>query len=115
MKEGFYSITFTGATGDSGFGIIVLDTGAVIGADATGVRYDGTYVFNPRTDLLEASITVTVPPGVTLVQGVPDRDKEWSFELVAAFPRETSETPVLVQTPFGPVNVIFRYLRGFPG
>ena len=115
MKEGFYSITYTGETGDWGLGIIVLDTGIVIGVDAAGGRYDGTYVFNPKTDLLEASIKMTVPPGVTLVQGVPSRDKEWSFEFAAAFPRETSETPVLVQTPFGWVNVFFRYLRGFPG
>ena len=48
MKEGFYSITFAGAGGDFGSGVLVLDTGAVIGADVGGVRYDG--ISNPARD-----------------------------------------------------------------
>ena len=114
MKEGFYSITYKGAEGDLGFGILVLDTGAVIGADVAGARYDGTYVYNPKTEMIDTKLKLTVPAGVWLVTGVPAQDKEWSFNFVASFPRETSETPFRVDTPTGPVNVIIRYLRGFP-
>ena len=114
MKEGFYSIVFVGQTGDSGFGIIVLDTGRVVGVDITGARYDGTYAYNQQTDLIDVDLTLTVPPGVPLVQGIPARSEEWSFDFTANFPKETRESPVEVNTPFGPVNTIFRYLRAFP-
>ena len=62
MKEGFYSITYTGASGDWGFGMIVLDTGQIIGADVAGGRYDGQYQFNQQTQMLDASIRLIVPP-----------------------------------------------------
>ena len=116
MKEGFYSITYAGAGagGDPGFGILVLDTGAVIGADVAGGRYDGTYVYNDKTEMIDAKLKLTVPAGVWLLTGVPAQDKEWSFEFEASFPRETSETPFRVDLPSGPVNVIIRFLRGFP-
>ncbi len=113
MKEGFYSIAFTGQTGDSGFGIFALDTSNVIGADVTGARYDGTYAYNQQTELIDADITLTVPPGVPLVQGVPARPEEWSFNFTASFPSEAKETPVGVDTPYGPVNTIIRFLRAF--
>ena len=114
MKEGFYSIAFTGQTGDSGFGIIVLDTLRVVGADVTGARYDGTYAYNQQTGLIDVDLKLTVPPGVPLVQDIPARPEEWSFDFTASFPKETGETPVGVNTPFGPVNTIIRYLRAFP-
>ncbi len=114
MKEGFYSITYVGETGDVGFGIITLDTEVIVGADVAGGRYDGEYKYNPKTEMLDASITLTVPPGIPLVTGVPPQDKEWSFTFQASFPRETPKTPVLVQTPIGPVNVEIRFLRDFP-
>ena len=114
MKEGFYSITYTGASGDWGFGMIVLDTDQIIGADVAGGRYDGQYQFNQQTQMLDASIRLIVPPGAPLVQGVPPQPKEWTLEFQVSFPRETPETPVQLDTPVGPVNVVLRYLRSFP-
>lgn len=114
MKEGFYSITYTGAGGGIGFGVLVFDTGVVIGADVAGGRHDGTYVYNTKTEMIDAKVKLTVPAGVPLVTGVPPQAQEWSFEFTASFPRETRETPFQVNIPSGPVNVIIRYLRGFP-
>ena len=114
MKEGFYSITYAGAGGDLGFGILVFDTLAVIGADVAGGRYDGTYFYNAKTETIDAKLKLTVPAGVPLVTGVQAQDEEWSFEFELSFPRETPETPFRVDIPSGPVNVIIRYLRGFP-
>ncbi len=114
MKEGFYSIIFTGQTGDYGMGVIVLDTGIIVGADAAGGEYDGEYQYNPRTELIDADVTLTVPPGVALVTEVPAQYQEWSFSFKASFPRETSDTPLRVDTRVGPVNLIIRFLRTFP-
>lgn len=114
MREGYYSITYMGATGASGFGMLALDNGEIIGADAGGVKYDGTYIYNEATKALDAKLTLTVPAGGILVMGSAPQDHEWQFDFDASFPRETSETPILIQTQFGPVNVIIRYIRGFP-
>ncbi len=114
MKEGFYSITYVGAGGDLGFGILVFDTGVVVGADGAGGRYDGTYAYNVKTEKIDAKLKLTVPAGTWLVTGVPAQGEEWSFDFEASFPRETSETPFRVDLPSGPVNVIIRFLRGFP-
>ena len=114
MREGFYSITFAGATGDLGMGVIALDTDVIVGADAGGAKYDGRYEYNPKTEMLDADITLTVPPGVALVTGVMVRAQEWCFDFRLSFPRETPEIPLLVTTPFGPVNVTLRFLRPFP-
>ena len=113
MREGFYRIDYTGFAG-SGFAILVFDTRTIVGSDMVGGKYDGENVFNPQTQMLDTRIKVTVPSGAWLVMGIPAQDKEWEFEFSASFPRETSETPLLIQTPFGPVNVVFRFLRSFP-
>ncbi len=113
MREGFYGISYAG-TEDYGFGIIVLDTNMVVGVDVGGVKYDGRYQFNTRTEEIDAFIKLTVPPGVALVQGVPAQDEEYSFEFNASFPRETSETHLRIETRYGPVNVVLKYLRSFP-
>ena len=40
--DGIYSITFRGAT-DWGVGMLLLRSGRIVGADVSGVLYDGTY------------------------------------------------------------------------
>ncbi len=113
-KEGFYSVTFAGHA-DYGFGIIILDTGVVIGADVGGVLYDGIYDFNHKTEMLDVSVTLTVPPGVPLVMGVPPQTIEYKFKIVTSLPRTLgNETPITIDTPSGPVNVIFKKIRDFP-
>ena len=113
-KEGFYSVTFTGYA-DYGFGIIILDTGVVIGADVGGVLYDGTYDFNHQTEMLDVNVTITVPPGIPLVTGTPPQTTEYKFRIKASLPRTLGdETPITIDTPLGPVNIVFKKIRDFP-
>ncbi len=114
MKEGFYSIVFIGEGGDKGVGLIVLYTGLVVGADEAGGKYDGTYEFNPRSEMIDIDIVVTIPPGVQTVMGAPALPEKTQFPIKASFPRETPEHPIQVNTPFGPIKVVVRFLRGFP-
>ncbi len=112
--EGFYAIEYAGVAG-TGMGELVLDTGLVIGSDFVGGKYDGRYTYNPRLDAYDVELTVTVPPGAWLVQGVPARSDEYTFEIRTTLPRDfAGQKFVQVATPFGPVNVAFRKLRDFP-
>lgn len=114
-KEGFYSISYAGWFG-WGFGMVVLDTGQVVGADLSGGVYDGEYIYNPRSGLLDCKIRMTVPAGVPLVTGKAPQTQPYSIEFSASLPTDLgSQTPVSVQLPTGPVNVIFRKIRDLPG
>ncbi len=113
-KEGFYQIRYAGQAGQ-GVGIMVLDTGLVVGCDVVGGRYDGTYNYNQTTDLLDLEVTVWVPPGTWLVQGIPARSEPYTFQARASIPRNfTGEQAFAGQTEFGPVAFRLTKLRDFP-
>jgi hypothetical protein len=110
MLDGIYSITFRGRA-DWGMGMIILQHGSITGADAMGALYDGSYIDSGAN--LEIRFTMTVPPGVALVQGTPAQPKAYSISTEATVPKTAFAEghPVLLQLPPGPVNVIFRRLR----
>lgn len=110
MLDGFYSMTYRGAV-DWGIGMLVLRNGVIVGADAAGALYDGSY----REEGLKVRIelTMSVPPGVTLVQGGPAQPTTYRVPVSVTVPISAVELsqPILLQLPPGPVNVIFRRLR----
>jgi hypothetical protein len=113
--EGFFQIAFTGTAG-SGFGMLVLQKGVVVGADVAGASYDGSYTENELTGQLDFEITMNAPAGVTPVQtGIP-LTSPISLPIKASLLRDDigTEKPTLVHTPLGPVNVLFKKIRDFP-
>jgi hypothetical protein len=114
MKEGFYSISFSGAYGD-GFGMLVLDTGLVVGADATGGTYDGTYEKSLLAGFVDMRMTVTPSAGARPVQTGAPRAAEIAFPVTARVPRHVGgEHRITVQTPLGMVDVVLGKVRDFP-
>lgn len=113
--EGFFRIAFTGNAG-SGFGVVVLCGGTVAGADVAGTIYDGVYTENPATGELGVQVNVTAPAGVTPVQtGVPLTESvTYPIDATLTSADIANETPVLLRTPLGPVNAIFKKLRDLP-
>jgi hypothetical protein len=108
--DGIYSMHFRGAA-DWGMGILVLEGGKITGADSSGALYDGGYLVQGSE--IEVRMIVTVPPGVTLVQGTPARPTSYQFPIDMRMPANFLETqePVRMELPPGPINVIFRRLR----
>ncbi|MEK9285683.1 hypothetical protein MTR72_39855 [Bradyrhizobium sp. ISRA442] len=109
--DGIYSITYRGAS-DWGMGMLLFKAGCLTGADVGGVLYDGTY--RDAQGLVTVDAEMTVPPGATLAQGIPARPVAYKLPFKAEVPREALQDgrPVLIQLPVGPVNVIFKFLRG---
>lgn len=111
VPNGFYKVTYGGATGE-GFGLLAFLNGIVVGLDEAGVRYDGAYGEDSETGALQLHVTVTVPSGVALVVGTPARTDEWSFAVDAALPPTFANgTPVKLRTRFGAVAVAFTLMR----
>ncbi|SRR5713226_4193983 len=108
--DGIYSITFRGAI-DWGMGMLLLRSGRIVGADVSGVLYDG--IFRNHQGMISVNVEMTVPPGATLVQGGPARPQPYKVPFAATLPERALRdgTPVLIQMPPGPVNVIFKFLR----
>jgi len=110
MSQGIYTITFRGAS-DWGIGMLVLQNGNITGADVGGATYDGTYTDNGDSIFFKA--IMTVPPGVSLVQGTRPMPTTYTVPFEAEIKKNiiTTGEPVLINLPPGPVNVIFKKLR----
>ena len=104
---------FTGSAG-SGHAVFVMKDGIVAGADTVGGVLDGTYK-SASEGYLDVTVTLTVPPGAWLVTGAVAGDQPMPQEIKARLPENLGGgNPVTVQTPTGPVNVIFKRLRDLP-
>jgi hypothetical protein len=108
--DGIYTMRYRG-TADWGMGMLIFERGRITGADFAGGLYDGSYV--ERGPDIEVRMTMTVPPGVTLVQGTPARPTAYQFPINVMLSLHALEKqqPVLLHLPPGPVNVIFQRLR----
>lgn len=104
---------FTGSAG-SGHALFVMKNGVVAGADAVGGILDGTYK-EAGDGYLNVAVSLTVPAGARLVTGAAAGENPLSQEITARLPENLGNgNPVTVQTPTGPVNVIFKRLRDLP-
>jgi hypothetical protein len=112
MIDGFFRIAFTGTAG-SGLGILVLRSGSIVGADVGGVIYDGSYAENSATGEININVSMAAPAGTTPVQtGVPlTAPINVPITATVAPANLNSEKPFLLQSPLGPVNVVFRKIR----
>lgn len=114
MIDGFFRIAFTGTAG-SGFGMLTFLSGIITGADVGGILYDGTYAENPITGDLDIKVNMRAPAGVTPVQTGVALTADATFPISAKIPRVAldNETPILLKTPLGPVNLVLRKIRDF--
>ena len=111
--NGIYTMYFTGLTG-SGHAVFVLKDGVIVGADATGVVLDGTYK-DAGEGNLDISVTLKVPAGTWLVTGATAGRDPLTQQITATLPENLGNgRSIGVQTPTGPVNVVFKRLRDIP-
>lgn len=113
MEDGFYSIYYTGAYG-VGMGVLAAKDGVLVGADIGGATYEGQIQSNANTGMETGVIRMTVPAGLPLVTGAQVSGQPYSMEIPISVPATSiAQGPVTLQTPTGPVNVIFKRIRGF--
>lgn len=113
MIDGFYRMAFTGAAG-SGFGMLAFHKGSIAGADVAGSDYQGSYT-ESETGEASFQITMAAPAGVTLVQTGITLAAPVDIPITGTINLEEIMTgkPLLLQTPLGPVNVLFKKIRDF--
>lgn len=113
MRDGMFAVNFQGPSG-AGTAVLVFEEGRVYGFDAMKVRYDGVYVFDERTGLVEATVKVTFPSNVLSVYGIMN-PYEWSIDVTATFDPRTDDGPFTASTSVGvPLTAQFTYMRALP-
>lgn len=107
--NGFYAVYITG-TSLQGFAMLVFRNGTVVGVDAGGVKYDGTY--KDVGSGFSVKLKVSIPPNTSLVQGVnigPQGDvSAIDFQLPVDF---LSKPFIRINAKHGPVNAKMVKLR----
>jgi len=113
MKEGMYLVEFAGRAGE-GACALIFDGGRIYGADTAAAKYDGTYVFNDSTGLVEVSIRVEMPANVESVIGF-NQPFDWILEVTTTMDPDWDQKDIEVQTNLGqPIRATYRFLRTIP-
>ena len=111
--NGIYAMYFTGTAG-YGHALFVMKDGLISGADAIGGMLDGTYV-DIGDGSLEFSVTLRIPAGAALVTGVIAGNEPLTQHMTTKLPVDFSNgSSIGIQTPTGPVNAVFKWLRDIP-
>lgn len=92
--------------------MFTLMNGVVTGSDENGGTLDGT-LMPDENGMLEININLGVLPDGILVTGfMNDSDEMVTHHIGASLPKDfANEQPIMIKTPTGPVNAIFRRLR----
>lgn len=111
--EGIYAIYFTGRVG-SGSGLLLLKNGVIAGSDIAGGIYDGSYTLEER-GALNANVRLTLPPGSSLATGGSAGSNPVVMDIPARLPENFGNgQAIALNTPNGPINIIFKKLRDVP-
>jgi len=115
MKEGMYRMDYKGPTGNTGWGILLFDSGKIWGIDIADAHYDGDYALNKDTGMFDAKIVAVYQKGAVLVTGqtIPEDDFKIEYEL--SLPTQM-DVPVTVTTSLGgeDIPVTIRKVRDAP-
>jgi len=111
LLDGFYVGYMTAA---SGYGVVlfVFQGNVVVGVDAGGVKFDGSFLHDDDTGTYQGNIRVDAPPNISLVQGIPTGPSGLKYTVPFSLPADFLTSPFIkVETPFGAVNVKLEKLR----
>lgn len=111
MIDEIYSFEFEKKNDRRGSAILFFEGQRIIGVNNIKIKFDGTYINNLKTQNIEAKIKVSLPPGEVLLDNHTPTGSEKEFEFETCFPSKTSISPIQIETPFGPLKVIVRFLR----
>lgn len=109
--DGIYAGYFTGAAGTS-LCLIVFLQGKISGADEGGGIYNGCYE-EGEIDKIEGTVNFQLSPDQTSITGSNSGEEPMIFDVPFQFPFDFAEKEEIfrIQTPYGPINAIFRRLR----
>lgn len=107
--NGFYAAYLTG-NASQGLAMLVLRNGTIVGVDAAGAKFDGTYA--DAGSGFAIKLNVSLPPNVQLIQGATTGPQGDTSELEILLPADFLSQPFIrIIAKHGPLNVRFTKLR----
>src|SRR4051812_42295206 len=109
--DGFYVAYLAGQAGTSML-MAIISNETFVGADVTGMQYDGTIKPMPDGAGYTCSVVYVIPPGVPLITGAPALTEPQRVPLQFILPVGFADKRIItIQTPLGPVNAKFEKIR----
>lgn len=117
LDDGIYGVSFAaaealdGGSGDArGEGLLVLRGGTVLGSDAFGGVFRGSYHYDDRARAAVVELRLAVPPGGVLVTGYEAGPEGASLDIRASFAPARPVTAAVIDVAGRPVAVALRYM-----
>jgi hypothetical protein len=112
MTKQLYAAYFTGSAGVS-MGLFLIGDGLIVGADIGGLKYDGSLAM-AADGSLHGVVSFILSPGQRLITGAAAQSAE-DFAIAVELPPDFSSGAIVeLNTPAGPVNARFEFLRDIP-
>lgn len=111
MTEGLYSCEFQGRDA-GGTAALVFEGNRISGSDGA-ITYLGTYAESTELGVVDVNVVLSVPAGVPLVTGAPQRDEAYTF-CVACKVAARGTTHLKVEVPGGTIDATVRFIRDIP-
>lgn len=109
--NGFY-VGFISGSVDQGLAVFVFQNGVIVGADFSGTAFDGSIRDKNADGELRCSLSVSLPPNGTTVQGVETGPNGIAYEIEFLLPADFAQRSFFnVATPLGSVNVKLQKVR----
>jgi transcriptional regulator with XRE-family HTH domain len=120
FEDGLYSLTYGTSGGDHGKtdrtdGVALLRSGRIVGSDAGGGKFEGTYQFDSTRQTNHFHVWLRVPPAGELVTGLDADETGAMVEVVADLDRADPVASTVVHIGGRPVGLTLAYLGPLPG
>ena len=113
MKDGIYKIDYLGTAG-TGYAMLVFEGGHIYGSDVARGEYDGHYVPNQQTGMVEISCKVKMPANTASVIGMT-QPFEWTLDVEASMNPRRDVDQLSIRNNLGqPLNARYEFMRGLP-
>jgi transcriptional regulator with XRE-family HTH domain len=120
FEDGLYSLTYDTSSGgyeraDRTSGVALLRRGRIVGSDAGGAKFEGTYQFDSTRRTNHFHVWLRVPPAGELVTGFDAGDTGATVEVVADLDRADPVASTVVHIGGRPLGLTLAYLGPLPG
>jgi hypothetical protein len=113
MKDGIYIVNYLGLNGN-GFAMLVFDGGRIYGSDPLRGEYDGTYVTNINSGLVDVAVKVKMPANTPSVIGI-QQPFEWILDVTTTMnPANDSGRLNVINNLGQPLEAIYEFMRPLP-
>jgi hypothetical protein len=118
FKDGLYSLMYGTSSGsdkiDKNGGVALLRSGRIVGSDAGGAKFEGTYQFDSTRQTNHFHVWLRIPPAGELATGLDAGETGAMVEVVADLDHADPVASTVVHVGGQPLGLTLAYLGPLP-